>query len=100
MFSQSCRWLFYLLAALLAGAPSAHAQESQREVRKISFEGAHNFDDELLRAAIVSNPTSCTFFVVCARSYVDDTSLRGDLVRLRLFYFQRGYRNASVTLDT
>jgi len=100
MFPQSCRWLFCLLAALLAGAPVAHAQESQREVRKISFEGAHNFADELLRAAIVSNPTSCTLFVVCARSYVDDTSLRGDLVRLRLFYFQRGYRNASVTLDT
>ncbi|HEX6064706.1 MAG TPA: hypothetical protein VFZ04_10830, partial [Longimicrobiales bacterium] len=74
MRTSSCRWLWVLLAALFAVAPSAHAQQEQREVRKISFEGTDSFDDELLRAAIVSNPTSCTFFVVCARSYVDETS--------------------------
>jgi outer membrane protein assembly factor BamA len=93
------RRLCLLMLALLAGALPAAAQQ-QREVRKISFDGTHSFDDELLRGAIVSNPTSCTLFVVCNRSYVDETGLRGDLVRLRLFYFQRGYRNARVALDT
>ncbi|HEY0304037.1 MAG TPA: BamA/TamA family outer membrane protein [Longimicrobiales bacterium] len=86
---------------LIGRATGLHAQQPEaREVRKISFEGTHNFGDELLRAAIISNPTSCTLFVVCNRSYVDEIGLRGDLVRLRLFYFQRGFRNATVALDT
>lgn len=92
--------LITCLLAMLAGAARLHAQEQPREVRKITFQGAHGFDDEQLRAAIVSNSRSCTFFFICARSYVDEVGLRGDLVRLRLFYFQRGYRNAAVTLDT
>ncbi|HUP88005.1 MAG TPA: BamA/TamA family outer membrane protein [Longimicrobiales bacterium] len=71
------------------------------EVRKISFSGAHAFPDELLRAAIISNQTGCTFRVICGdKQYLDPVGLRGDLVRLRLFYYQRGYRHARIELDT
>ena len=90
--------LCLLLLALLGGAAPLHAQD--REVKGIRFEGAHSFDEELLRAAIISNPSSCSFFVMCTRSYLDPAALRGDLVRLRLFYYQRGYRGAAITLDT
>ena len=91
--------LCLLIATLFCSAAAAHAQESA-EVRKISFVGAESFNDELLRGAIISSATQCTFFVLCARSYVDEIGLRGDLIRLRMFYFQRGYREATVALDT
>ncbi|HET9439794.1 MAG TPA: POTRA domain-containing protein, partial [Longimicrobiales bacterium] len=94
----SCRRLTLLLLALLGLASVAHAQ--QREIKRITFEGAEHFEDEQLRAAIVSSSTSCSFFVLCTHSYVDEIALRGDLVRLRLFYFQRGYRAAQIALDS
>ena len=93
--------LCMLIAALLGSAAVARAQDSTAEVRKISFAGAKSFDDELLRGAIISSATQCTFVVLlCTRSYVDEIGLRGDLIRLRMFYFQRGYREATVSLDT
>ncbi|HEY0809274.1 MAG TPA: POTRA domain-containing protein, partial [Longimicrobiales bacterium] len=83
------------------GVAPAQTQEKASEVRKISFAGANSFDDELLRAAIVSNATRCSLIVViCSRSYIDEIGLRGDLVRLRMFYYQRGYREAKIGLDS
>jgi outer membrane protein insertion porin family len=96
--------LALLLAAGFAASPVA-AQQAP-EVRKISFSGAHSFDEALLRAAIVSNATSCKLFVLCVfgtgidHQYVDEFDLRGDLVRLRLFYYQRGFHDAKVQLDS
>ena len=90
--------LCLLLLALGASAAPLRAQE--REVKRISFEGATSFETELLRAAIVSSASACSFFVMCTHAYLDPAVLRGDLVRLRLFYYQRGYRDATVTLDT
>ncbi|HEX6557814.1 MAG TPA: BamA/TamA family outer membrane protein [Longimicrobiales bacterium] len=94
-----------LLAGALGSAAPLRAQ-NEPEVHKISFSGARTFDEELLRAAIVSNQTRCKIFVLCwfgvtvDRQYVDEIGLRGDLVRLRLFYYQRGFRQAQVQLDT
>lgn len=94
--------LLPLLALLCATRLPAQAPE----VRKIDFDGVRAFDEELLRAAIVSTETRCTLFVLCVfgrgidRSYVDGIGLRGDLVRLRMFYYQRGYRETAVVLDT
>ena len=90
--------LCLLLLALGASAAPLRAQE--REVKRISFEGATSFEAEVLRAAIVSSASACSFFVMCTHAYLDPAVLRGDLVRLRLFYYQRGYRDATVTLDT
>jgi outer membrane protein assembly factor BamA len=92
------RWLCVLWLVLLGSALPLQAQD--REVERISFEGAYSFEEELLRAAIVSNASSCSFFVMCTHSYLDAAALRGDLVRLRLFYYQRGYRAAAITVDT
>jgi outer membrane protein assembly factor BamA len=86
---------------LAASTTTGYAQnEKASEVRRITFVGADSFDDELLRAAIVSNATQCTALVFCTRNYVDEIGLRGDLVRLRMFYFQRGYREAAISLDS
>lgn len=96
-----------MIAAVLSAAAPAVAQTTP-EVRKIAFTGARSFDDALLRAAIVTNRSSCTlhifshclFGIGIDRQYLDQIGLRGDLVRLRLFYFQRGFRDAAVTMDT
>ncbi|MGQ0813008.1 MAG: BamA/OMP85 family outer membrane protein, partial [Gemmatimonadota bacterium] len=95
--------MFLLLSAILARP--AFSQDPA-EVRKIGFAGAKSFDEELLRAAIISDQTRCNLFLLCwfgtgiDRSYVDEIGLRGDLVRLRMFYYQRGFREAKVRLDT
>ncbi|MGQ0561549.1 MAG: hypothetical protein ACT443_06715, partial [Gemmatimonadota bacterium] len=92
-----------LLAAGVTG--SAGAQDTP-EVREISFAGARTFDERLLRAAIVSDQTRCDLFLLCLfgtgidRHYVDEIGLSGDLVRLRMFYYQRGFREAAIRLDT
>lgn len=88
-----------LLVAAFCWALPLHGQ-SRTEVRKIGFSGAEAFDDALLRAAIVSNQTRCNLLVFCFRQYLDEVGLRGDLVRLRLFYYQRGYREAQIGVDT
>lgn len=88
-----------LLIAALSWTSSLGAQDGP-EVRTISFAGAHTIDDELLKAAIISNQTRCKLLVFCDRQYVDEIGLRGDLVRLRLFYYQRGFREAQIGLDT
>lgn len=94
-----------LLAAVLWQVGPVAAQNTP-EIRKISFAGAQSFDQELLRAAIVTNQTHCTLSLLCLfgagidRRYLDEIGLRGDLVRIRLFYFQHGFRAVSVRLDT
>ena len=98
---RRCAALLLSAGALLAGAARpAHAQTAP-ELHRISFEGDKTFDEDLLRAAIVSNQSSCHLFIfICDKQYADAQDLRGDLVRIRLFYYQRGYRHVTVQLDT
>jgi len=103
-------WLAaFLIAALVLWPASVRAQArvaGATELRDIEFEGADVFPEELLRAAIHSTETSCRFIVVCwfgigrvpGRS--DPIELRADVIRLRVFYYERGYREARVTLDS
>lgn len=98
------RWVLLLLLAALWTAPLA--AQTAPEVRKIRFEGVRSFDEELLRAAIITEQTNCKLFVLCLfgagidRRYADNVGLSGDLVRLRMFYYQRGYRDTKIRLDT
>ena len=85
-----------------------------REVVELRFEGAQAFPEAQLRTAIETRKTSCKVpwpfsWLVCTslvgvaedRAYLDDPIvLDADAIRLRLFYFQRGYREASVAVDT
>jgi outer membrane protein assembly factor BamA len=101
-----------LVLAAAAPAPTAARQEpitpgDSLEVSRVSFDGARAFDDALLAAAIVTAPTRCvSFHPLCwlgigvDRQYLDTSALGADVVRLRLFYYQRGYREAVVSADT
>jgi outer membrane protein assembly factor BamA len=98
MIRACCRRLSLLVTLLLSVAAPAFAQ--QREVTRISFQGAQHFADEQLRAAIVSTQSGCNFLVLCTDAFLNEVALRGDLVRLRLFYFQRGFRAAQIAVDS
>ena len=92
------------------GAP-AQAQADPPELKEIRFVGAHTFPVLLLRAAIISNASRCRnvaleLLRVCRlgvgrdKQAADMMALQSDLLRLRIFYFERGYREAVVRLDT
>lgn len=99
--------------ALVAIASSQAAAQSfsDPEVTEISFEGNTAFSDADLRNAILTSATHCRTFLfifpipLCPltdwgmahiREYLDDGELPRDVLRLRLFYRQRGFRAATV----
>jgi outer membrane protein assembly factor BamA len=98
-----------LLLTLVLPAALRAQQADSVQVNSLSFEGARVIPDEILRTAIVSTRTGCitpALEPLCAigvgldRHYADARVLGADVVRLRLFYYQRGYRQATVALDT
>ncbi len=112
----SARWLWRacaLACALAAARPlTAAAQEVSAsaqgaEIRDVAFSGAQAFAPAALQAAIETSATSCTSpVVVCPFGFgtdhqrLDLETLRADVLRLRLFYYQHGYRQASVEAAT
>jgi outer membrane protein insertion porin family/translocation and assembly module TamA len=104
--------LVALAAASALAAPAARAQgEADREVVELRFEGNETFSDRELRSAILTDQTRCRSFLfqfpfpICfftdwgfahEREYLDEGELPLDALRLRLFYRQRGFRQAAV----
>lgn len=94
------------LAAAPARAPAQSAAD--REVVKRAFEGNQAFSDGRLAEAIVTGETSCRTFVLAPfcwltdwgfaheRAYLDEGAVPSDLLRLRIFYRRRGYREVAV----
>lgn len=97
-----------LVAWLVPGAGGrAAAQEGQEPVTELRFEGNHHFPDRVLETAIVTRATTCRspflspfcwagFGFAVDPSYFNDREFRRDQARIRLFYYERGYREAVV----
>jgi outer membrane protein assembly factor BamA len=95
-----------LLLSLVLAAPLA----AQRpEVVDLQFEGARSFSRTELAAAIVTTATRCPnvlYEVVCwagiglERAYLSPGALESDALRLRVYYYERGFRNAVIEGDT
>jgi outer membrane protein assembly factor BamA len=98
---------------LLLFAPGLAAQDSPVEaerprVEQIRFPGAESLDERLLRSSIVTQQTACRGFllqpfcwltdwhVLVRRYHLDRDELERDELRLRLLYYRRGYRSASI----
>ncbi len=103
-------WALALLA-FLSCPLTVSAQGEPTELRSIRFEGAKSFSDVLLRAAIYSTQSGCKNIVLeviraCALGMgrdprpVDRNALLSDVIRLRYFYREHGYRETRVVLDT
>jgi outer membrane protein assembly factor BamA len=113
---RRCRAAAVALALAAAGAaagaaPVAAQQGAQQgvEVLSVSFRGVDRMPLELLRTAIVTTPTQCLSVALQPlcwlgaskdRQFLDDRALAADVFRLRVFYYQRGFRHARVELDT
>lgn len=105
--------LIALVAALLllpagAGAQSRAPRDSI-EVHGLRFEGVRTLPEELVRASIVTSGPRCrnpVLFFACwagmgiERSALDENVLRADVLRLRVFYYQRGYRGTTVNVES
>lgn len=94
------------LTHVLPGATAAQTAEDIR-VTGVEFRGADTFDDRTLASAIATNTGECrTLALVCAFGitrdpyYYDEATVRADVIRLRIFYFERGFREAVVEADT
>lgn len=106
------RSLAGVIVALAAAPGMTHAQGFRPvgpEVDDVELVGPQAFPEALLLSAIVTAESGCRTPVLAplcligiARQpeYLDEDVLRADAVRLRLFYYERGYRDAVVRTET
>lgn len=95
------------VALILTAAPLS--AQSAPEVVDLEFAGARTFPARELAASIVTTETRCTsallaglcfFGMGLERAYLDRAALQPDALRLRAFYYERGFRNTEVVAET
>ena len=104
---------FRLAAALLllvsVAAPLSAQEEDRPLLRSIDFRGADAFDEGELEGSIATEASRCKNLLLrvtfCPftrapwayeRHYLDREELARDVLRLRVFYWRRGFREAQV----
>jgi len=114
-FPRRLRRAALALAVGAAVAPALGAQDSRGdisstpEVRKLEFRGVSDaIDLEDLKAHIYTTATKCRSFLlapICAfsnyrgfeeRHYLDHQELARDVLRIKVYYYRKGYREAEV----
>ena len=104
-----------LAAALLLASPARGTAQSrdddQREapeVRAVRFRGVKAMDKGELKNSVATEASRCISLLVqpfCwvshakyfyKKNYLDRTELKRDVLRIRVFYFKRGYRETTV----
>ena len=103
----------YLVAAVLACAPASliAQRDDQREapeVRDLVLNGVHGVGRRDLERSIATSQSECKSLLLIAfcalsrsptfidRHYLDRTEFRRDVLRILVFYWKRGYREAAV----
>jgi outer membrane protein assembly factor BamA len=92
----------FLLAAAFALCPSpGSGQVNDPEVKSVRFDGIAAFQERALELAIVTRETDCPLWVCWwffpeDVAYLNRRELPRDLARIKIFYFQRGFREAQV----
>ncbi len=102
--SQLRALALFVLVAVPAAVPfPLAAQQEQRVVRGLSFEGNHALDNYTLGTAIATTGSSAfaswgllRWMGLGEKRYFDELEFRRDVVRLLLLYRQSGYMDASV----
>jgi outer membrane protein assembly factor BamA len=102
-----------VVAAILACAPSTlfaqrGDQRNQPEVRDLQLNGVHGVSVEDLRRSVATTESECKSLLwlpLCMvsrsptlwdRKYLDQDEFRRDVLRVLVFYWRRGYREAQV----
>jgi outer membrane protein assembly factor BamA len=106
----TARWILRLwmgLAVAWAVAVPVHAQRP--EVVDLRFDGARSFTRAELASAIATSATRCSnvlLTVLCwagaglERARLETGALEADELRLKVYYYERGFREATVEADT
>lgn len=107
-----------LLVALTPAFPDAARAQSDSAtaarplVREVALRGVRSVDLNQLRAGLATKGTTCKsplYLPICwitrsptfsTRSHLDPLEFRRDVLRIRLFYWQRGWRDAVVVART
>ena len=115
---QPLRLLSALVASVLALAPNAAAAQvdtakaSRPLVTEVVLRGVKSVDLNQLRAGLVTKGVTCRsplYLPVCwitrsptftSRHHLDPLEFRRDVLRIRIFYWQRGWRDAAVVART
>ncbi|MBA4158806.1 MAG: hypothetical protein H0X65_15205, partial [Gemmatimonadetes bacterium] len=102
--------ILLFLAASTLGAQERVGQESPR-VERLTFRGVDAVAENELRQSIVTEETRCRGLIVrpfcwatdwdtfVDKHYLDRQELSRDELRVRVFYFRRGYREAEVATE-
>ena len=104
-----------VIAALLGTGRAIAAQRAEKndqserpEVRSLTLNGVRSVDRDELLQSIATSASHCKSFLLFAfcplshsssiweKRYLDRTELRRDLLRIRVFYWIRGFRQATV----
>ncbi len=115
---RACRFatVFGAIVALLgagrtsgAQTKSANSDQMERpEVRSLALSGVRSVDRDELTQSIATTASRCKSFLLTVfcplthsdriweKRYLDRTELRRDVLRIRVFYWMRGYRQAAV----
>jgi outer membrane protein insertion porin family len=98
---------FATFPAIAQHAPRRDAAPTP-EVRRLDITGVKAVDPDELRQSIFTTATSCRSFLlspICkfsrwraleVRHYLDRQELQRDVLRIRVFYYKRGYRETEV----
>src|ERR1044071_1837548 len=99
------------LLAIPAITSAQRARDDQREapeVRKLRFEGVEHVDQNDLSKSISTRPSKCRSMIIqifCWIShsptfedkyYLNSKELERDVIRVRVYYWKRGYRDTQV----
>ena len=106
-----------MLLATIVLAPNVAAAQADTATRrplvtKVELRGVKSVDVNQLRAGLVTKGATCRsplYLPVCwitrspiftARHHLDPLEFRRDVLRIRIYYWQRGWRDASVVART
>jgi outer membrane protein assembly factor BamA len=108
--ARHARAVLALIGAMMPVAVGAQDEAGDRPlVTSVQARGATSIDREQLLRGLVTKATSCRNFlftpmcmvsrspVFAERRYLDRAELRRDALRIRLYYWRRGFRDVAVT---
>jgi outer membrane protein insertion porin family len=104
-------WVFVAAAAFSTPAAAQNTRNQQREapeVRKLAFDGVRHVDVNDLAKSISTQASKCRSLLLMPfclfshsptlvdKHYLDETEFQRDVIRIRLYYWKRGYRDTDV----
>lgn len=107
-FPGAVALMLLLPGALASQAPASTSASSRPEVVQLTFKGVESVDQKELRLSISTDASRCASVILTPlcwivkrgfaykRKFLNRDELARDVLRARVFYFKRGYRETQV----